>query len=272
MLDSKNTLFTIGQFAALHNINKKTLMWYDETELFKPATVGGNGYRYYTCYQSSVLNTILMLRELGVSIPEIKLFLKNRSAPKLERLLEERIQELDKQIFHLKKMRSLMVSRKKEMSEIAQMDMSEISIVERERTPLILVYTSNSMTFEEEMEMVIRELEKRRPEQLYEVSYGSMIAVESLRHGNFEDYFALFIKIPGLAVKESAHVQPKGKYLRAFCKGSWDRIPARYEELLAYAREHQLSLHGYAYEAGVNEIAINTIDEYITQIEIPIAE
>lgn len=30
MLKEKAALFTIGQFAALHEINKKTLMWYDE--------------------------------------------------------------------------------------------------------------------------------------------------------------------------------------------------------------------------------------------------
>lgn len=35
MLKEKNTLFTIGQFAALHEINKKTLMWYDEIGLLK---------------------------------------------------------------------------------------------------------------------------------------------------------------------------------------------------------------------------------------------
>lgn len=29
MLKEKAALFTIGQFAALHEINKKTLMWYD---------------------------------------------------------------------------------------------------------------------------------------------------------------------------------------------------------------------------------------------------
>ncbi len=36
MIKEKNTLFTIGQFAALHEINKKTLMWYDEIGLLKP--------------------------------------------------------------------------------------------------------------------------------------------------------------------------------------------------------------------------------------------
>ena len=74
MENGKYKLLTIGQFAALHEINKKTLMWYDETGLFRPAVVKENGYRYYTYYQSSTLETILMLRELGVSVSEIKSF------------------------------------------------------------------------------------------------------------------------------------------------------------------------------------------------------
>ena len=33
MLKEKAALFTIGQFAALHEINKKTLMWYNKNRL-----------------------------------------------------------------------------------------------------------------------------------------------------------------------------------------------------------------------------------------------
>ncbi len=47
-MEEKNKLLTIGQFAALHGINKKTLMWYDEIGLFKPAFIHPeNGYRCY---------------------------------------------------------------------------------------------------------------------------------------------------------------------------------------------------------------------------------
>ena len=56
MPSAKKTLFTIGQFAALHGINKKTLMWYDEIGLFRPASIDEeNGYRYYNYYQSSAI-------------------------------------------------------------------------------------------------------------------------------------------------------------------------------------------------------------------------
>ena len=74
-------LLTIGQFADLHGINKKTLMWYDQIGLFAPAAVNPeNGYRYYNYHQSSILETILLLRELDVSIKEIQDFMNNRSA------------------------------------------------------------------------------------------------------------------------------------------------------------------------------------------------
>ena len=58
MLKEKAALFTIGQFAALHEINKKTLMWYDEIGLLKPACIKENGYRYYSYQQSAALETI----------------------------------------------------------------------------------------------------------------------------------------------------------------------------------------------------------------------
>jgi len=80
-LVKKSRLLTIGQFAAMHGINKKTLMWYDEIGLFKPAAVNPeNGYRCYNYHQSPILETILLLRELDVSIQEIQDFMQNRGA------------------------------------------------------------------------------------------------------------------------------------------------------------------------------------------------
>ena len=80
MFENQSKLFTIGQFAKIHGVTKKTLMWYDEVDLVKPSVIGENGYRYYTYQQSSVLETVLMLRELNISIEEIKHFMSNRSA------------------------------------------------------------------------------------------------------------------------------------------------------------------------------------------------
>ena len=73
---------------------KKTLMWYDEVGLFRPAAVNSqNGYRYYSYQQSQTLETILLLREMGVSVKEIKAFMQERSAASMEKLLDPLVLE-----------------------------------------------------------------------------------------------------------------------------------------------------------------------------------
>ena len=60
--------------------------------------------------------------------------------------------------------------------------------------------------------------------------------------------------------KRGLHLQPAGTYLRAFCKGNWEKLPERYKEILAYAKKQGTTLCGYAYETGINELVIDSID------------
>ncbi len=270
-MDKKDKLLTIGQFAAMHGINKKTLMWYDEIGLFKPAVINSeNGYRCYNYHQSPVLETILLLRELDVSIDEIQDFMKNRSADSLKCLLEAKIAGLDLQIAHLQAVRTTLCAHHQNMETLLTMDLSEISIVEKEEHCLVTVEVDRNTSFEQEVELITAETEKYRLGRLHKASYGSMISVASLQSGLFDDYCKLFIEIPFLPYQNGLHIMPGGKYLKAFHKGRWDKIPERYQEILAYAREHRLTLHGFSYEMGINENVIDRIDDYIVQIEIPV--
>ena len=268
-----NKLLTIGQFAALHGINKKTLMWYDEIGLFKPAAIDPeNGYRYYNYHQSPILETILLLRELDVSISEIQNFMKNRSAQNLKYLLDEKIAELDLQLLHLHAIRKTLSSHRQDMDTLLTMDLSEICIVEKEERCLVTVDIDKNVTFEKEVELITAETTRYQLGRLHDASYGSMIPVTSLLKGNFDDYTRLFIEIPQLDQKSGLHIQPKGKYLRAFHKGDWGQLPLRYQEILAFAHDKGLPLSGYSYEKGINEIVIDRIEDYIAQIEIPILD
>lgn len=273
MNHKKEKLLTIGQFAAMHGINKKTLMWYDEIGLFKPAFIHPeNGYRFYTYHQSPALETILLLRELNVSINEIQEFMKNRSAENLKCLLEEKIADLDMQITHLQAVRTTLCSHHQNLSTLLTMDLSEIRIVEKEECCLVTVEIDQDTSFEQEVELITAETEKYRLGRLHKASYGSMISVKSLLNGRFDDYSRLFIEIPFLAYQTGLHLMPGGKYLRAFHKGDWKGIPKRYQQLLDYAKERGLTPHGFSYETGINENVIDRIEDYIVQIEIPVLE
>lgn len=270
-MNKNSRLLTISQFAAMHGINKKTLMWYDEIGLFNPAIINpANGYRCYTYYQSPILETILLLRELDVSIPEIQDFMKNRSAGNLKHLLKEKITALDMQIAHLQAIRTTLCTHHQNMDTLLSMDLSEISIVEKEERCLVTVDVDQDTTFEQEVELITAETEKYQLGRLHKASYGSMISVSSLLNGSFDDYSKLFIEIPFLPYQSGLHIMPSGKYLRAFHQGKWEGISRRYQEILDYAKQHKLTLHGFSYEMGINENVIDRIEDYIVQIEIPI--
>lgn len=266
----KEKVFTIGQFAALHNINKKTLMWYDEIGLFKPAVIQENGYRCYTYSQSPRLETILMLRELHMSIPEIQRFLGDCSMEGFVCLLEEKMAEVDRETERLKNIRGALAEQHTAFSGLLHADLTRVDLVEREEELLYLVASERDLSLEDEIETVIEAARAHKIKSLRDAAYGSIIAVSSLMRSEFDQYDGLFMKVSQPVLQKGVHVKPRGRYLRAYCRGSWDRLPDRYRDLLQYARERELSLWGYAYETGVNERAITSIDEYITQIEIPV--
>ena len=75
--------FTIGEISKLFNINKKTLRYYDEIDLFKPSYVDKNNkYRYYSIDQFECLETIQYMKELGLTLNKIKYHLNTLNLTK----------------------------------------------------------------------------------------------------------------------------------------------------------------------------------------------
>lgn len=65
-------VYTVRQVASLSGVSVRTLHFYDELGLLKPAYVGANGYRCYEEPQLLALQQILFYRELGLELKEIK--------------------------------------------------------------------------------------------------------------------------------------------------------------------------------------------------------
>jgi DNA-binding transcriptional MerR regulator len=64
--------YTVKEVAGMSGISVRTLHFYDETGLLKPASYGTNGYRYYEEPQLLTLQQILFYRELGFGLKQIK--------------------------------------------------------------------------------------------------------------------------------------------------------------------------------------------------------
>lgn len=64
--------YTVLKLAKLSGVSRRTLQFYDEIGLLKPARVSSNGYRIYGSAEIDMLQQILIYRELGVPLDEIR--------------------------------------------------------------------------------------------------------------------------------------------------------------------------------------------------------
>ncbi len=95
--------YTIGKMAKLNNVSEQTLRLYDKIGLFKPAYVDEkNGYRLYDIGQSARLDIIQYLKNLGMTLKEIKEVFDYRDLSLLQEKLEESKGQIDLQIKHLR--------------------------------------------------------------------------------------------------------------------------------------------------------------------------
>jgi DNA-binding transcriptional MerR regulator len=96
-------MFRIGLFSKINRITTKTLRHYDEVGLLKPEHIDNfTGYRYYTSEQLPKLHRILALKQMGLSLPDIKKVLKDTDS--IEIILKLRENELKSKIETDKKM------------------------------------------------------------------------------------------------------------------------------------------------------------------------
>jgi len=107
--------YTVKQLAVMSGVTVRTLHFYDEMALLKPAYSKANGYRIYEEPQLLMLQQILFYRELGFELKRIKEILSQRKFEKVaalkshRRVLEKNatrtrtlIDTIDKTIGHLK--------------------------------------------------------------------------------------------------------------------------------------------------------------------------
>lgn len=107
--------YTVKQLAQVAGVSARTLHYYDEIGLLKPARDPENGYRLYGQPALLRLQQILFLRELGLSLDEIQAILDQPGFDLLPALVQHRktlqerqgrlerlLQTVDRTILHLR--------------------------------------------------------------------------------------------------------------------------------------------------------------------------
>lgn len=88
--------YSIQKLSQLAGVSTRTLRYYDEIDLLKPARMSSSGYRIYGQVEVDRLQQILFYRELGLGLEQIKDVMDDPSFNDIHALTEHREHLLDR--------------------------------------------------------------------------------------------------------------------------------------------------------------------------------
>ncbi len=259
---------TIGQMAKLHDINRKTLLFYDQIGLFSPEFIGENGYRYYSYGQCWLLEKILFLRGLDVPIEDIKRQMNTAHAEDTLAFLGEQREKNLKHIRQLKEYDKELKRKEADLREALSCAPGAVELVERPEQKYLV--TGELPEGEELYPFVSRLFIKYNLKRPYFYSFGAVLTLAELLAGQLDSrhFFASYPpEMKGLPYT----LRPAGKYLVCCWQSGWDAISAAYGKIKSTARSQGLRLCGDAFERLlIDEFSTNDPGEFLVEISVPV--
>lgn len=265
-------LFTIGEIAILFDINKKTLRYYDEIDLFKPSYIDEkNNYRYYTTNQFEKLNTIIYLKSMGIALSKIKSHLDNRSINNTLNLFEIQEEAIKKKIEELEIIQNKVKGRISKIKD--SIDYEKINkIIEADIEERSIVLLKEEVKTNKDLEISIRKLENKanKKSSIFLGEVGVSISKDKLKNKLFKDYDSTFIFVENKKYsKEISKILPKGKYICLRFNGLHDDSYIYYERILKYIEQNNYEILEDSIEITLVDSGLTTnSSEYVTEIQI----
>lgn len=269
----KEKYLRAGEFAKIVNVPKHVLFHYDEISLFKPIFRSAKGYRYYSIHQYDTFSIIKSLQKMGMSLTEIKDYLKDRNPQLFLALLETKTKRIDEEINRLLHVRSMMQWMYNATNCALMQECSDINVVLLPRENLLCTKNleeSTEKTFASFMEDYITFIKEHTIS--VQQSVGNMIKIEKILQHDMFNYSYMYQILHEDYAKPS-RVRQYGHYLCGWHKGDYAQLEVTYHRMLQYAKKNNIHLGTYAYEEYmISDIATKEDAQYVTRIYMEIQE
>ncbi len=265
-------LFSIGEVAALFDINVKTLRYYDETGLLKPEKVNADtGYRYYSTRQFERLNTILYLKTLQIPLERISYFFKCKDTQTMIEILRSQQEEIRAQMQRLQTIEKKLSSRIHQIEDAKHCKLETIQLKSYPERPVFFLRKKFPVT--DDLEYPIRELEKACPIQsdIFLGKIGVSISEASIRASDFSNFSGIFLMLDPEDRRYPDASLPAGTYLTIRFPGTHTQSAVYYEKLLRDIENHNLTISGSSVEITLIDYGMtDDADQFVTEIQIPV--
>ena len=257
----------ISEFARLSGFNRKTLIYYDEIELFSPSVVKDNGYRFYAYSQLDTAFLIWSLREIGMSIEEIRGYIKERTPEKMVELFRRQKQNINKEIKKLAQIKTMIESHIRITEKAVKIDANTIEIkncgAERLFMGEEIDYGDGKTVTDALADFYLYSQEKGFA---CTYPYGAYINREAMLRGEWKRVNRFYY-----VMKKGMFLKPEGTYVIGYANGDYDNTEPLHERISQYIAENGLVISGGSYkEFLLNELSIKNPDNYLMKIAVQI--
>ena len=268
-MKNNSIFYTPGQVASFYSVKKDTLLFYDRIGLFSPSLRKENGYRYYSADQLSELDTILTLRDLDFSIPDIKDAIADLNTPSFISLLEKEEESIRKKISSYKALLNVVNTIKSSMKEACEAEKGKLYTAFFKAQPVIKVPIRDEgkdTTSDEAWEDAYRKLISVADGKAL-INFGSIVRIDEAR----KHLGAICREVYATYGKASSSVIEEGRYAYMFFKGPISGLSSFYEQFFTAADEENLHLMGDIYEElTISSIATKNENEHVTKLMVRI--
>lgn len=262
-------LLSIGEFAKLTGIPRSKLIYYDEIGLFAPAERGENSYRYYTLSQIIVASFINDMASFGVPLKDLLALAHERTPELMLEVLDKACGEHKKKIAQLRETQSVMEVIHNLITQGLRAEDEDIAILDFEPYNLVLGG-----------ENIHQDAASFYPAWLSFMNAAKKTGL-NIKYpvGGYFDSMERFAETPGMPSRyyfvnpRGKHVREGGLYLVGYVRGFYGKVDDLPERMLAYAKEHKLTLEGPVYNTFlIDEMSTEKPECYLMRASIRIVK
>jgi len=245
-----NKKYKINEVARIFGISRQTLIYYDRINLFQPEYIDEeNSYRYYVQEQFFQLRFILILKEAGFSLSEIKEYTRSETPEESLDYLEEKYGILEEKIKLLQESKKIIGKKIDEIKNIRKVGKGKPKFVNMESRRVYNMKLESPLSFVD-FDTTFYKLEDMKKELLIEgdeyIEELSRESIESLEYMGLKTLgFYIPENFPGI---EGEGRIPQGTYATIFHGDIWLKIGESYEKLMKFIDENNYRIAGDALE------------------------
>jgi len=265
--------FTTGEFAKLGNVSKQTLIYYDKEDVFSPTYKDENNFRYYSLGQFEALDTLISLREIGVSLKEIKEYLSNKDIESLAELLNKKNELVKKQINKLKHISRKIENKSLNLEKAVEQQFIEEPYFKRCDATYILTSSVESDDYKIIMGKIIEFINQGKDKEEFDNGnpIGGIIKKDDILNEKFNNIKAIYIIKDSKNIIENESIKPGGIYAYINHRGSYETTHLSYKKLIDFVEKNGYEIIGDAYENElIGYLSARVQEEYLVELSIQV--